>query len=274
MDMVTLAAAKKYTKETAQGMGALVGPQGPPGPDGAQGPQGDPGPAGEAGFSPTVAVQNITGGHQVKITDKNGPKVFDVMDGKDGAGSNLHISAGDGITITEKDSQTKIGVTTPVRGIFSQTEFDHLPEEQRNKGLYLISDGDSNSSGGNFLNIYSTQEVRIGTWIDGKPLYRKTYHAEMKTESGGYKYFTLDSSFFSQICKAEGVFIPSGWKAGYALPYVEVSGSEIVHTYSIGFSFEDENHALWLGYSTKYPTIGQLYVSVEYIKTAEEALNV
>jgi hypothetical protein len=29
------------------------------------------------------------------------------------------------------------------------------------------------SSGGNSSNIYSTEETLIGTWIDGKPLYRK-----------------------------------------------------------------------------------------------------
>lgn len=39
---------------------------------------------GEDGFSPVVAVEDIEGGHRVTITDKNGDKAFDVMDGKDG----------------------------------------------------------------------------------------------------------------------------------------------------------------------------------------------
>lgn len=29
--------------------------------------------------------------------------------------------------------------------------------------------------------IYSTEEVRIGTWIDGKPLYRRVYKGLLKT---------------------------------------------------------------------------------------------
>ena len=37
---------------------------------------------GEDGFSPTVVVTPITGGNRVTITDVNGPKTFDVMDGK------------------------------------------------------------------------------------------------------------------------------------------------------------------------------------------------
>ena len=38
------------------------------------------------GFSPIVAVEDIDGGHRVTITDKEGEKTFDVMDGKDGEG--------------------------------------------------------------------------------------------------------------------------------------------------------------------------------------------
>jgi hypothetical protein len=59
------------------------GVQGNPGKDGADGKTGNPG---ADGFSPTVQVQGITGGHRVTVTDKNGAKYFDVMDGKDGTG--------------------------------------------------------------------------------------------------------------------------------------------------------------------------------------------
>ncbi|MEE1204172.1 MAG: hypothetical protein UHN59_07705, partial [Bacteroidales bacterium] len=39
---------------------------------------------GKDGFSPTVNVTEIDGGHEVNITDKNGTKSFEVMDGKKG----------------------------------------------------------------------------------------------------------------------------------------------------------------------------------------------
>lgn len=42
------------------------------------------GGGGGDGFSPIVDVKFIDGGHRVEITDKNGKKTFDVMDGKDG----------------------------------------------------------------------------------------------------------------------------------------------------------------------------------------------
>lgn len=41
---------------------------------------------GADGFSPVVSVEDIEGGHRVTITDKDGAKSFDVMDGTDGAG--------------------------------------------------------------------------------------------------------------------------------------------------------------------------------------------
>lgn len=65
----------------------LKGTTGAQGPQGQTGPQGNPGADGADGadgFSPTVSVTEISGGHQVTITDASGPHVFNVMDGVDG----------------------------------------------------------------------------------------------------------------------------------------------------------------------------------------------
>ena len=65
----------------------VPGEKGDPGADGAKGDKGDPGVPGadgQDGFSPVVSVTDISGGHRVTITDKNGEKTFDVMNGKDG----------------------------------------------------------------------------------------------------------------------------------------------------------------------------------------------
>lgn len=47
------------------------------------------------GFSPTVSVTEIEGGHRVTITDANGDHSFDVMDGQGGGGLPAGGSAGD-----------------------------------------------------------------------------------------------------------------------------------------------------------------------------------
>lgn len=51
---------------------------------GEPGVKGEPGEKGDAGVSPTADVTTIEGGHRVTITDVNGTKTFDVMDGEDG----------------------------------------------------------------------------------------------------------------------------------------------------------------------------------------------
>lgn len=47
----------------------------------------------EDGISPLVTVSDIDGGHRVTITDKDGEKQFDVMDGKDGQGGGASVQA-------------------------------------------------------------------------------------------------------------------------------------------------------------------------------------
>ena len=64
----------------------MDGAAGATGPAGATGATGATGPAGADGFSPTVTVTNITGGHRIAITDATGTKTFDVMDGSDSGG--------------------------------------------------------------------------------------------------------------------------------------------------------------------------------------------
>lgn len=59
---------------------------------------GDPG---ADGISPTVAVQDITGGHRVTITDKDGAKTFDVMDGKDGAGGSVGAAVQSDLSVND-----------------------------------------------------------------------------------------------------------------------------------------------------------------------------
>lgn len=53
---------------------------------GSKGDKGDTGATGADGFSPVVTVTEISGGHRVTITDKNGAQSFDVMDGTGGTG--------------------------------------------------------------------------------------------------------------------------------------------------------------------------------------------
>lgn len=93
--------------------------------------------------------------------------VADKMD-KFEVGSSLELTA------NARTAGGRMEVKTPVKTVLTQAEFDALPEIERNKGLYVISDGSGSggSSGGVTNNVYSEEETLIGTWM-GKPLYRR-----------------------------------------------------------------------------------------------------
>lgn len=76
-------------------------------------PAGPTGNDGEDGISPVVSVSDITGGHRITITDANGTKTFDVMDGADGTSVSVESvteSSEDGgdNTLTFTDGKTMI----------------------------------------------------------------------------------------------------------------------------------------------------------------------
>lgn len=84
---------------------------------------GEPGETGADGFSPTVEVAEITGGHRVTITDATGAHIFDVMDGEGGAGGD----AGSGLpSVTTADNGKFLQV---VNGAWAAVALADVSEE-------------------------------------------------------------------------------------------------------------------------------------------------
>lgn len=117
-----------------------------------------------------------------------------------------------------------LGVTTPVQGVLSLEEFDALPNEQQNKGLYVISDAGGNSGGGSPSEVYSTEETIIGTWIDGKPLYRRVLNAT--TPASGTPIVSYNSWGVKEIVKLTGYITPPGNGGRYYLPGIWANSQE------------------------------------------------
>ena len=78
LDAAELTNAVNTALAQAKASGEFDGADGAPGKDGADGQPG------KDGTSPVVSVSAITGGHRITITDVNGTKTVDVMDGSDG----------------------------------------------------------------------------------------------------------------------------------------------------------------------------------------------
>lgn len=90
-------------------------------------------------------------------------------------------------TLTFEDEV--LGVAVPTKLVTSD-EYDNLSEEEKMSDVaWIITDDNSNGgSGGVGEEIYSTEEVRIGTWIDGKPLYRRVIEGITPSSSGSSEY--------------------------------------------------------------------------------------
>ena len=66
---------------------------------------------------------------------------------------------------------------------------------------YSTSTTDSYSCNyANKLSTYSTDEIRIGTWIDGKPIYRKVY-IENNPTTGEWAYINTDNTYNIKMYK-------------------------------------------------------------------------
>jgi hypothetical protein len=79
---ISVGNVKIHLQETEEGV--LITAEDAEGKEQALVRNGTPGEPGEDGFSPIVAVSNISGGKRVSITDKNGTKTFDLLNGAPG----------------------------------------------------------------------------------------------------------------------------------------------------------------------------------------------
>lgn len=191
-------------------------------------------------------------------------------------------SGGGGTNFTTDNSlqmsaENMLGVTTPVQGIKTQAEFDALPADDQNKGLWVISDGESggSSAGGE---IYSTEETRIGTWIDGKPLYRKTMlYPELRTKFENdvinSKMIQINNTKNATIVKYYGTVRDAASNNLYgSIPWVAMNwASKGVW----GVDIYETNGSYWLGTREGVDVaVSKLTISVtltiEYTKPADQ----
>lgn len=166
--------------------------------------------------------------------------------------------AGDGVTINE----CKINVDVPVYGVYAKDSFDELPKETQNKGLYVVTDGMVSLS--EIENAYSTEETRIGTWIDGKPLYRKVLSYTISNADTSYRILMPHNSNII-VVNIDGRIM--GELEGTQILFTVPTGSVISGTFQSLLVYN--NNGLAFATTNSMFVGATLYAIIEYTKTTD-----
>lgn len=114
--------------------------------------------------------------------------------------------------------------------------------------------------------IYSTSEVRIGTWIDGKPLYRKVITLQNIDLGSANEYAIHDISNYDVIFVPKYFIYNATDINGIRLKMVESTCYEVsANSYMHILAFQ--NNLLYQSNMWKYIEYG--YVVIEYTKTTD-----
>lgn len=143
---------------------------------------------------------------------------------------------------------------------------DYFTETTANKWEQGLSDACDNineiiegGGGGGSSVIYSTDERVIGTWIDDRPLYQKTFHINDNIQSGRSTTYPHEIENIDAICKisfttknAFGLFekIPRSHGSTEFVRHV-ITKTAIEFINYMGYNYAD------------------LYVILEYVKTTD-----
>lgn len=135
------------------------------------------GPPGPSGYSPTVTVTAITGGHRITITDKNGAHRFDVMDGEDGTGQDIYGGADVPLVFPTGDTSGRVEVN--ISDLGATPAVNDYVIGSYSSGVYVfkitsIQSGVASGSGATKLcssfspSVYGSRTgVGISSWTDG-----------------------------------------------------------------------------------------------------------
>ena len=112
-------------------------------------------------------------------------------------------------------------------------------------------------------NIYSTNEIKIGTWIDGKPLYRKTYvetlSSRIEDNGSGTQYFISPG-----ISNVDEIVSITGTIDNYQLPYIFKDTNTSINYYN-----KNDNIVVLNIYKTYWVAGMKIKLTMEYTKTTD-----
>lgn len=123
----------------------------------------------------------------------------------------------------------------------------------------VIEIGGGSGSGGDNWEIYSTEERRIGIWIDGRPLYRKVINLTLPSTIGTTIYSGVDLPENSVLARYEG--------------FCTTTANTQLALYAMGYTYVSfVGRQIWFGTFTNDFASAALSLIVEYTKTTDEPI--
>lgn len=200
------------------------------------------------------------------------PTVTNGKDGKDGTNG---IDGQDGVSPTA--TVTKSGNTATI-----------TITDKNGTTTATISDGKDGAGGGSSGGsgeVYSTEETAIGTWIDGRVIYRKTFVLS-ETLANTVQFYEMDTEF-EEIISVNAI---NNYNSTTFKPlnicehdvYFNLSSNSVSNIKSaltkkcmVAYIIKDATHPLgriytWLG--DRGGTLYKVYVTVDYIKPTSNVI--
>ena len=110
-------------------------------------------------------------------------------------------------------------------------------------------------------NIYSTTETRIGTWINGKPLYRKVLSITTPSSTSNTQITTFDSTYNIQNFYGKVLISTSQQLLDLNFYFSE--------QYNIATYVIQNTHAINMKVGSAAYTSQNGYITIEYTKTTD-----
>lgn len=119
---------------------------------------------------------------------------------------------------------------------------------------------------GSLENEYSLEEQRIGTWIDGKPLYQKTLECGELVTNNGDKRIIPTNLEMDTICDISGISMTADKKQAFKMQRISP-----LDQYTFGLDVMDNNIRIHIMHNLS--TFTTTYVTLKYTKATDIDIN-
>ena len=128
----------------------------------------------------------------------------------------------------------------------------------------------TNTNDINALNTYSTSEQRIGTWIDGKPIYRQVIKVTSIDSANNNYDVAISISNLNEIVNIGGVIKITSTNTYKPITVIYTDNSNAINSHYSFSVYAITNSYISLSYGGWWKTtFDKAYIILEYTKTTD-----